>query len=122
MKIATVQSELFQISAYREMFDAVRQFSELDLVLVRVETDEVISGEGFTYSVIPHGASEICSIAGWDRRARGGITEWLKIAHMADCYNMQVSPHFMMELHLPLVTAIPNGLFVEYIPLLGWGA
>jgi len=29
-----------------------------------------------------------------------------------------VSPHFVMELHLPLVAAIPNGLFVEYIPSL----
>jgi L-alanine-DL-glutamate epimerase-like enolase superfamily enzyme len=48
----------------------------------------------------------------------GGITEWLKVAHMASCYNMQVSPHFVMELHLPLVAAIPNGLFVEYIPSL----
>jgi L-alanine-DL-glutamate epimerase-like enolase superfamily enzyme len=48
----------------------------------------------------------------------GGITEWLKIAHMADCHNMQISPHFVMELHLPLVAAIPNGLFVEYIPSL----
>jgi L-alanine-DL-glutamate epimerase-like enolase superfamily enzyme len=48
----------------------------------------------------------------------GGITEWLKIAHMADCHNMHVSPHFVMELHLPLVAAIPNGLFVEYIPSL----
>ena len=48
----------------------------------------------------------------------GGITEWLKIAHLADCHNMQVSPHFVMELHLPLVAAIPNGLFVEYIPSL----
>ncbi len=48
----------------------------------------------------------------------GGITEWLKIAAMASCYNMQVSPHFVMELHLPLVAAIPNGLFVEYIPSL----
>jgi L-alanine-DL-glutamate epimerase-like enolase superfamily enzyme len=48
----------------------------------------------------------------------GGITEWLKIAHMADCWNMQVSPHFVMELHLPLAAAIPNSLFVEYIPSL----
>lgn len=48
----------------------------------------------------------------------GGITEWLKIAHMADCHNMQVSPHFVMELHLPLVAAVPNSLFVEYIPSL----
>ena len=48
----------------------------------------------------------------------GGITEWLKIAHMADCWNMQVSPHFVMELHLALTAAIPNALFVEYIPSL----
>jgi L-alanine-DL-glutamate epimerase-like enolase superfamily enzyme len=48
----------------------------------------------------------------------GGITEWLKIAHLAECHNMQVSPHFVMELHLPLVAAIPNSLFVEYIPSL----
>ncbi|HUA96801.1 MAG TPA: mandelate racemase/muconate lactonizing enzyme family protein [Terracidiphilus sp.] len=48
----------------------------------------------------------------------GGITEWLKIAHMADCHNIQVSPHFVMELHLPLAAAIPNSLYVEYIPSL----
>jgi L-alanine-DL-glutamate epimerase-like enolase superfamily enzyme len=48
----------------------------------------------------------------------GGITEWLKIANLAACHNIQVSPHFVMELHLPLVAAIPNGLFVEYIPSL----
>lgn len=48
----------------------------------------------------------------------GGITEWLKVAHMASCYNIQVSPHFVMQLHLPLVASIPNGLFVEYIPSL----
>jgi L-alanine-DL-glutamate epimerase-like enolase superfamily enzyme len=63
-------------------------------------------------------ASDGVSILQADCCRCGGITEWLKIAHMADCYNMQVSPHFVMELHLPLVAAIPNGLFVEYIPSL----
>ena len=63
-------------------------------------------------------ASDGVSIVQPDACRCGGITEWLKIAHMADCYGMQVSPHFVMELHLPLVAAIPNGLFVEYIPSL----
>lgn len=63
-------------------------------------------------------ASDGVSIVQPDCCRCGGITEWLKIAHMADCYNMQVSPHFVMELHLPLVAAIRNGLFVEYIPSL----
>jgi L-alanine-DL-glutamate epimerase-like enolase superfamily enzyme len=324
MKITRVSGELYEIPAHREMRDAVREFSVLNLIFARVETDEGISGLGFTYNIIPHGAREICSvvtgainslvrgldprdhervwyqmwrgldwvgrggiavlgvaavdIALWDlkskiaglplykmlggardkvpvyntdggwlnhsveqlvnetqqivaqgfrgtkikvgkddpaedreriaavrnvlgpnrrlmvdanerfthaeaiRRVRmweefnlfwfeeplpaedilghakvkahttipialgeslftrqqfesyvvsdgvsilqpdccrcGGITEWLKVAHMADCHNMQVSPHFVMELHLPLVAAIPNGLFVEYIPSL----
>ncbi len=63
-------------------------------------------------------ASDGVSIVQPDCCRCGGITEWLKIAHLADCYNMQVSPHFVMEMHLQLVAAIPNGLFVEYIPLL----
>jgi L-alanine-DL-glutamate epimerase-like enolase superfamily enzyme len=63
-------------------------------------------------------ASDGVSIVQPDCCRCGGITEWLKIAHMADCYNMQVSPHFVMELHLQLVAAIGNGLFVEYIPSL----
>jgi L-alanine-DL-glutamate epimerase-like enolase superfamily enzyme len=63
-------------------------------------------------------ASDGVSIVQPDCCRCGGITEWLKIAHMADCYNMHVSPHFVMELHLQLVAAIPNGLFIEYIPSL----
>lgn len=324
MKITKVSADLYQVPVHRDMRDAIRHFNKMDVIFVRVETDEGITGHGFTYSIIPHGAREICSviktsihslingmnplnneqvwyemwrrmdwvgrggiavlalaavdIAVWDikskvagvslhrllggyrdkvpvyntdggwlnhsldqlveetreivragfrgtkikvgkqdpaedveriaavrkilgphrtlmvdanecftqaeavRRARmweefnlfwfeeplpaedisghkalkahtsipialgeslfnrhqfkdyiacdgvsivqpdacrcAGITEWLKIAHMAACYNMQVSPHFVMELHLPLVAAIPNGLFVEYIPSL----
>lgn len=63
-------------------------------------------------------ASGGASILQADTCRCGGITEWLKIAHMADCHNMQVSPHFVMELHLPLAAAVPNSLFVEYIPSL----
>ena len=63
-------------------------------------------------------ASDGVSILQPDCCRCGGITEWLKVAHLADCHNMHVSPHFVMELHLPLVAAIPNGLFVEYIPSL----
>jgi L-alanine-DL-glutamate epimerase-like enolase superfamily enzyme len=44
------------------------------------------------------------------RRARiGGITPWLKVAHLADAYNLPVSPHFLMELHASLACGIPNG-------------
>lgn len=48
----------------------------------------------------------------------GGITPWLKVAHLAEAFNVQVSPHFLMELHVSLAAAIPNGRFVEHIPQL----
>jgi L-alanine-DL-glutamate epimerase-like enolase superfamily enzyme len=48
----------------------------------------------------------------------GGITPWLKVAHLAESFNVQVAPHFLMELHVSLAAAVPNSLYVEYIPQL----
>ncbi len=48
----------------------------------------------------------------------GGITPWLKVAHLAEAYNVPVCPHFLMELHVSLVCAIPNAPWLEYIPQL----
>ena len=48
----------------------------------------------------------------------GGITPWLKVAHLAEAFNVIVCPHFLMELHVSLTAAIPNGAYVEHIPQL----
>ncbi|MEV6899504.1 mandelate racemase/muconate lactonizing enzyme family protein [Amycolatopsis sp. NPDC051372] len=48
----------------------------------------------------------------------GGITPWLKVAHLAEAFNVQVCPHFLMELHVSLTAAIPHGRYVEHIPQL----
>lgn len=48
----------------------------------------------------------------------GGITPWMKVAHMAEAFNVPVCPHFLMELHVSLVCAIPNSPWLEYIPQL----
>ena len=48
----------------------------------------------------------------------GGITPWLKVAHLAEAFNVTVCPHFLMELHVSLAAAVPNGAFVEHIPQL----
>lgn len=48
----------------------------------------------------------------------GGITPWLKVAHLAETYNISVCPHFLMELHVSLAAAVPNGHYVEHIPQL----
>ena len=64
-------------------------------------------------------ARDACSIIQVDVARVGGITPWLKTAHTAESFNLPVCPHFLMELHVALTAAIPNGRWVEYIPQLG---
>jgi len=59
-----------------------------------------------------------CSIVQVDVARIGGITPWLKVAHLAEAFNVTVCPHFLMELHVSLVCAIPNAKWLEYIPQL----
>lgn len=59
-----------------------------------------------------------CSIVQVDVGRIGGITPWLKVAHMAEAFNVPVCPHFLMELHLPLCCAVPNSCWLEFIPQL----
>jgi len=59
-----------------------------------------------------------CSIVQVDVARIGGITPWLKVAHLAETFNVAVCPHFLMELHVALCAAVPNARWVEYIPQL----
>jgi L-alanine-DL-glutamate epimerase-like enolase superfamily enzyme len=55
-------------------------------------------------------------IAMIDLLRAGGITQWMKIAGMAEAFNVPVVSHLIPEIHVHLVAAIPNGLTVEYMP------
>ena len=46
----------------------------------------------------------------------GGITQWLKVAGMAEAFNLPVVSHLIPEIHVHLMAAIPNALTVEYMP------
>jgi L-talarate/galactarate dehydratase len=46
----------------------------------------------------------------------GGVTQWMKVAGMAEAFNLPVVSHLIPEFHTHLVAAIPNGLTVEYMP------
>ncbi|MEH6404796.1 MAG: mandelate racemase/muconate lactonizing enzyme family protein [Sneathiella sp.] len=59
-----------------------------------------------------------CSVVQADVARIGGITPWLKCAHLAESFNISIAPHFLMELHVSLASAVPNGRWVEYIPQL----
>lgn len=46
----------------------------------------------------------------------GGVTQWMKVAGMAEAFNKPVASHLLPEIHVHLVAAVPNGLVVEYMP------
>ena len=46
----------------------------------------------------------------------GGVTQWMKVAGMAEAFNLPVVSHVMPEMLMHMVAACPNGLTVEYMP------
>ena len=46
----------------------------------------------------------------------GGIGNWMKVAALAEAFNLPVVSHLLPEIHVHLIASIPNGLTVEYMP------
>jgi L-alanine-DL-glutamate epimerase-like enolase superfamily enzyme len=51
-----------------------------------------------------------------DLRRLGGITQFRKVAALAEAFNLPVVGHLVPELFCQLLAAIPNGLTVEMMP------
>ena len=47
----------------------------------------------------------------------GGVTEWMKVAHLAHSFNLPVAPHAVRLVHLHLACATPNLKVVEFLDL-----
>jgi L-alanine-DL-glutamate epimerase-like enolase superfamily enzyme len=47
----------------------------------------------------------------------GGISEWLKVAHLAAAHDYPVAPHWNANVHVHLLAAVPNGLTIEFFDL-----
>jgi L-alanine-DL-glutamate epimerase-like enolase superfamily enzyme len=45
----------------------------------------------------------------------GGVTEWMKVAHLAQAFNLPIAPHAVQLVHLHLACCIPNLKVVEYL-------
>jgi L-alanine-DL-glutamate epimerase-like enolase superfamily enzyme len=54
------------------------------------------------------------SILNADAIICGGITEFMKIAHLAQAYDIDIAPHCPQEIHIHLVAALSNGLVLEF--------
>ena len=60
--------------------------------------------------------AQCADVAMIDLLRAGGITPWMKIAHMAECHNLPVVSHLAPEIMAHCMAAIPNGLTVEHMP------
>jgi L-alanine-DL-glutamate epimerase-like enolase superfamily enzyme len=63
--------------------------------------------------MIQHHSVDIVMI---DLARVGGPTQWMKVAGMAEAFNLPVVSHVMPETLVHMVAACPNGLTVEYMP------
>lgn len=52
-----------------------------------------------------------------DGTRAGGFTEMLKIAAITQAWNVKFAPHAMENIHIHLISACPNGLFLERLKL-----
>jgi L-alanine-DL-glutamate epimerase-like enolase superfamily enzyme len=43
----------------------------------------------------------------------GGVTAWLKVAHLAEAHHLPVTSHGVHDLHVHLLAAVPNGSYLE---------
>lgn len=59
-----------------------------------------------------------CTILQPDVMQLGGITPWLKVAHLAEAFNVPVCTRSSLELHASLCAAVPNAIWVEHAPRL----
>jgi L-alanine-DL-glutamate epimerase-like enolase superfamily enzyme len=51
-----------------------------------------------------------------DLQRVGGVTEFMRVGHMAESYDIPVSSHLFPETSLQLLCALPNANFLEYMP------
>jgi L-alanine-DL-glutamate epimerase-like enolase superfamily enzyme len=49
-----------------------------------------------------------------DAKVLGGVTEFMKVAALAQAHDLDVAPHGSQDIHVHLVSAIANGLILEY--------
>ncbi len=60
--------------------------------------------------------SQSISILNPDATCMGGVTEFMKVAGMADANGLDMSPHGQQQVHIHLDCAVPNATIAEFYP------
>ncbi len=81
--------------------------------------DTPIAAGEYHYGIMPfrymleHRSIDIVMV---DLLRAGGITQWMKVAHMAEAFNLPVVSHLAPEFLMHGMAAIPNGTYTELMP------
>ncbi len=76
-----------------------------------VATGEMLASVAEHVELIRHNAADVIQP---DAPRIGGITPFLKLAALAEHHQLQLAPHFAMEIHLHLAAAYPLEPWVEH--------
>jgi L-alanine-DL-glutamate epimerase-like enolase superfamily enzyme len=58
--------------------------------------------------------NDCAAILNADAKVLGGITEFMKVAALAQAHDLGIAPHGSQDVHVHLVAAIPNGVMLEF--------
>lgn len=116
----------------RDAIEASKRLSECDFLwleeplqwhdevepLVRLKKDCPIPLAAGEHEMTRHGVRRLIATGAvdwiqFDGHKFSGPTEWLRVAHLCDAHNVMVSPHREPQMHGHLMTAIPNGRWLE---------
>ncbi|MCS7479494.1 mandelate racemase/muconate lactonizing enzyme family protein [Umezawaea endophytica] len=76
-----------------------------------IATGEMLSSVAEHWNLIRDRAADVIQP---DAPRIGGITQFLKLAALADHHHLQLAPHFAMEIHVHLAAAYPHEPWVEH--------
>jgi L-talarate/galactarate dehydratase len=78
-----------------------------------------IAGGEYVYGIVPFRhmiEARSIDVVMIDPCRVGGVTQFMKVAAMAEAFNLPVVSHLLPEINLHMMAAIPNGRVVEYMP------
>src|SRR3954463_6394089 len=90
-------------------YDGHRRLAESTIIPIATGENEY-TRYGFR-DLIATGAVPILNA---DAKVLGGVTEWLKVAALAQAHDLHVAPHGSQDIHVSLVSSISNGLLLEF--------
>ncbi len=106
--------EEFDLTWIEEPLDAYDAQGHAELARsldTAIATGEMLTSVAEHAELIRQGAVDILQP---DAPRIGGITQFLRLAALAEQANLQLAPHFAMEIHLHLAAAYPHEPWVEH--------